>query len=307
MHYTVEPGLYALGGPGPDSVVLVTANYKMSFDTLRRSVLGLDAWILVLDTRGINVWCAAGKGTFGTDELVNRIRSSGLEKVVTHRTLLLPQLGAPGVAALKVKKQSGFKALFGPIRAADLPAFLAAGWKATPGMRRKRFPLKERVVLIPIELVAALKYLAMLLPAFWLLDGILGPHRFWINVLKGSPMTAGALSGAVFAGTVLTPILLPWLPGRAFSFKGAVAGGLVFMALMLYPLSNMAAWALRLEAAAWFFISLALSAFLGMNFTGASTYTSLSGVKKEMKYALPMEIGAGAAGCVLWVGSRVMA
>ena len=60
--YTVEPGLYAMGDPGPDSPVLATANYKLTFDHLRRAIRGRDAWILVLDTKGINVWCAAGKG-----------------------------------------------------------------------------------------------------------------------------------------------------------------------------------------------------------------------------------------------------
>jgi len=41
-----------------------------------------------------------------------------------------------------------------------------------------------------------------------------------------------------------------------------------------------------------------------MNFTGASTYTSLSGVKKEMRWAVPLEIVGGVAGLTLWVGSR---
>ena len=80
MQFTVDPGLYALGNPNEESPVLATANYKMSFDALRRALPGLEAWILVLDTRGINVWCAAGKGTFGTEELVGRIQSSGLEQ-----------------------------------------------------------------------------------------------------------------------------------------------------------------------------------------------------------------------------------
>jgi acetyl-CoA decarbonylase/synthase complex subunit gamma len=44
-----------------------------------------------------------------------------------------------------------------------------------------------------------------------------------------------------------------------------------------------------------------------MNFTGASTYTSLSGVRKEMRWALPMEIGAGIVGLGLWLGSNFIA
>ena len=69
MNYRVDPGLYSLGNPDALSPVLVSANYKMSFDRLRESLPGRNAWILVLDTDGVNVWCAAGKGTFGTEEL----------------------------------------------------------------------------------------------------------------------------------------------------------------------------------------------------------------------------------------------
>jgi len=72
MRYIIEPGLYALGSPDEHAPILVTGNYKMSFDQLREALSGRHAWLLVLDTKGINVWCAAGKGTFGTEELVRR-------------------------------------------------------------------------------------------------------------------------------------------------------------------------------------------------------------------------------------------
>ena len=77
--HRVEPGLYALGSPGPGAAVLVTADYTLSFDALRSALAEIDAYILVLDTQGINVWCAAGKGTFGTDELVKRAQERGGE------------------------------------------------------------------------------------------------------------------------------------------------------------------------------------------------------------------------------------
>ena len=152
------PGLYAVGDARPDSPVFVTANYKMTFDLLRRALAGIDGWILVLDTKGINVWCAAGKGTFGTDELVGRIAASGLAGVVSHRRLIVPQLGAPGVSAYDVRRRSGFKVVYGPVRADDLPAFLHGGLKATGRMRTKDFPLAERLALVPIEVVPAVKW-----------------------------------------------------------------------------------------------------------------------------------------------------
>lgn len=124
MHYSVEPGLYAVGNPDSASNVFVSANYKLSFDILRRELHGINAWVLVLDTKGINVWCAAGKGTFGTDELVKRIIKTKLSALVDHKRIIVPQLGAPGIAADRVKRTTGFHVYYGPIRAADIQRYL---------------------------------------------------------------------------------------------------------------------------------------------------------------------------------------
>jgi acetyl-CoA decarbonylase/synthase complex subunit gamma len=307
MQYTVEPGIYALNRPTDQSPVLVTANYKMSFDCLRNALPSRDAWILVLDTHGINVWCAAGKGTFGTDELTARIRSSGLERIVAHRRLILPQLSGPGIAAFQVKKRSGFKVIYGPIQAADLPAFIDNGLKATPGMRIKSFPLRERIVLIPIELVAALKLSLFVLPVLFVMGGFGGPDDFWTNALNHGLFAVIAALAALVAGTILTPILLPWLPGRAFALKGFNLGLIAALVLAFFRGADLASWAGRLEIMAWLLLVPAITAFLAMNFTGASTYTSLSGVKKEMRWAVPLEIGAAAVGFGLWFGSRLTA
>jgi len=302
MGYAVDPGLYALGTPDRSSAVLVTANYKLTFDRLRQALPGSDFWILVLDTKGINVWCAAGKGTFGTEELVERIRASGLEKVVDHRELILPQLGAPGVAAHLVKKLSGFKVIYGPILAKDLPAFLEAGKKATPEMRRKAFPAWERTVLIPIELVHVLKPLVFLLPALFIVGGLAGGGTFWQNALTHGVFAVAALILSLIMGAVLTPLLLPYLPGRAFALKGLFlsALGVVFLLVIFGGGMTRAG---MLERLAWVLLIPALTAFLAMNFTGASTYTSLSGVKKEMRWALPLEIGGASLGLVFWLGA----
>jgi len=304
MHYTVDPGLYALGEPNEQSPVLVTANYKMSFDRLREAFPNRHAWILVLDTNGINVWCAAGKGTFGTDELVRRIEFSQLNHVVSHRELILPQLAGPGVAAHKVKKRTGFKVLYGPIQATDLPVFLDAGMEATPKMRRKTFTMIERVVLIPVELVSALKWYLLILPAFFLLGGLAAPSGFWNGVWNDGLFAGLNILGALLAGAVLTPVLLPWLPGRAFSQKGLIMGLIITLFITLFGAFYLNIRQNYMNILAWFFLTPALSAYLAMNFTGASTYTSLSGVRKEMRWAVPLEIVGGVAGLTLWVGSR---
>jgi acetyl-CoA decarbonylase/synthase complex subunit gamma len=300
--YRVEPGLYAVGRPDADSPVLVTANYKLSLDTLRRELAGLDVFVLVLETMGINVWCAAGKGTFGTDELCDRIEAVGLDRVVSHRRLVLPQLGAPGVAAHLVKQRTGFRVKYGPVEARDLPRFLAEG-RASAEMRRKRFSLRERAALVPMELLPALKYALPLIAALALFAALLGPAGSPLaNLLVHGVAAAVAVLAGVFSGAVVTPLLLPWMPGRAFAAKGAVAG-----VLGAAPVSALATWSLVspgglrwLDGLGLVVLAVALASFLAMNFTGASTYTSRSGVEKEMRWAVPLQTIAAAAGLVGW-------
>jgi CO dehydrogenase/acetyl-CoA synthase gamma subunit (corrinoid Fe-S protein) len=148
--YRIAPGVYAVGSPTAGSPVLVTANYKMTFDALRREFEGVDAWVLALETYGINVWCAAGKGTFGTEEVVRRVEAARPADLVSHRKLVLPQLAAPGVAAHEVRRRCGFSVVYGPARARDLRAFLGAGMVAPPRARRVTFTTSERLALAPV-------------------------------------------------------------------------------------------------------------------------------------------------------------
>ncbi|MEW6720605.1 MAG: mercury methylation corrinoid protein HgcA [Thermodesulfobacteriota bacterium] len=307
MSYRVVPGLYAVGDPQAESPVLVSANYKMSFDRLRRVLSGRNAWILVLDTDGVNVWCSAGKGTFGTEEIVRRVQLCAVDRVVSHRTLVVPQLGAPGVSAHEVRRRCGFRVEYGPVRAEDLPAFLDAGMKATPGMRRVRFGLRDRIVLIPVELVTGAKY-ALLLSAVFLLLGGLGAGGYSLAGIRTTGVEGAALVlGAFLGGGILGPILLPWLPGRAFSVKGAVLG-LVFAAGPgIYSLLGNGLATSWLHAATWLALAPALTSFVVMNFTGASTFTSLSGVQREMRYALPMQAAFAVIGLGFWLSGLFVA
>lgn len=307
MSYTVDPGLYAIGTPDSESPVLATSNYKMTFDVLRQSLQDISAWILVVDTQGINVWCAAGKGTFGTDELVRRIETARLSEIVWHRRIILPQLAAPGVAAHEVRRRSGFRVLYGPIRAEDIRQYLAQGCQAGPEMRRKTFGLKERIVLIPVELVGACKTALLALPLFFLLGGLAGQGSFLKEGSATALFAAIALGAAILAGAVLTPILLPWLPGRAFSLKGVVPGLVAAGLVAFIRLSWWGPMPAMLEIVGWGLLTVAAATYAAMNFTGASTYTSLSGVKKEMRVAVPLQIVAALTGVILWAGSVMLA
>ena len=272
--HRVQPRLYALGNPTPDSPVFVTANYTLSFDALRSSLEGIDGYILVLDTKGINVWCAAGKGTFGTEEIVRRVMITRLGEVVQHRKLILPQLGAPGVAAHEVKKRTGFWVEYGPVRAGDLPEYLKTH-QATPEMRRVEFPLRDRLVLIPVDITQTILPTLLAAAVLYFLGG-------WVSSL--------AALAAVFAGVVLFPILLPWLPTHNFSTKGFVLGALVALpfAASVFLRHLEWTWYRQLGQALEFLLAMpAVTAFISLNFTGSSTFTSRSGVKREMFAYIP--------------------
>ncbi len=288
MHYAVDPGLYALGSPDADSVVLVTANYKLSFDCLRSQLVGRDAWVIVLDTKGINVWCAAGKGTFGTDELIGRIKGTRIAEIVSHRKIILPQLGAPGVAAHHVKKSTGFRVIYGPVRAADLPVFLDAGLKATKEMRRVTFPFRDRIVLAPVELVMSLKYAGFVLLILLHLGGVGSDIISITRIMAHAPYVLVLVVSSLIFGTIVTPALLPWVPGRPFSVKGAVVG--LVGGVLLHHLMGILIFSS--QGIGGIFLLVTFSSFLSMNFTGASTYTSLSGVRREMGLAVPAQISA---------------
>lgn len=295
--YKVDPGLYAVGNPGPEADVFVTANYKLSFDTLRKNLSGESGWILVLDTRGINVWCAAGKGTFGTKELVNRIRRVSLEKVVNHKRLILPQLGATGVAAHKVKEETGFNVQYGPVRASDIKKFISNGYRADKEMRKVTFVFKDRIKLIPNDFMYGKFYLLGAMAILFIISGLSVNGISYKDFQgEGGPAILRVFL-AYFAGIVITPMFLPYIPGRFFSLKGFFAGAIVFLILLLLKFVDNNIF----EILSWFLIITAISSFLAMNFTGSSTFTSLSGVKKEMKISLPFQIGFAIIGIILQI------
>jgi hypothetical protein len=278
--HRVEPGLYQLGNPVPDSAVFASANYTLSFDALRSALAGTDAWILVLDTKGINVWCAAGKGTFGTEELVRKITETGLASVVNHKKIIVPQLGAPGISWPEVMRRSGFSVEYGPVRARDLPEYLKTH-KATPAMRMVEFPLKDRLVLTPVEFVHIALPMVVIAALLWLLAG---------------PVASLAAVSAVIAGTVLFPALLPYIPTQDFSTKGLILGAVVALPFAMSFGTNPAVpgWANAAGAATALLIIPSVVAYFALNFTGCTTFTSRTGVKKEIfRYVPVMALMAG--------------
>ena len=194
-----------------------------------------------------------------------------------------------------------FGLIFGPVRAADLPAFLAAGMKADSQMRAVTFDARERAVLTPAELQVAWDRRMMLAYAGILAVSAIGRDGVSLGraARRGGPVV-GAAWLALLAGGAATPLALPWLPGRAFSAKGAVAGGVAAVgaaAVFRHRLSPAAKLALLAGVPA-------VSSYAAMNFTGSSPITSPSGVELEMRRALPWQAAASVVAVGAWLASR---
>jgi len=298
MKYQVSPGLYALGNPGESSPVAVTANYKMSFDELRRSLADTDAWILVLDTGGINVWCAAGKGTFGTSELIKRIDCAGLHHIVKGRSVIVPQLGAPGINAAEVKSVSGFRVRYGPVLARDLSEYISSGYKKEKSMSEVPFSLIDRLVLIPMELNPAVKKFIPLALGLFVISGLTPEGIIFREAFRQGGALITILASALVAGAVLVPVLLPFIPIRAFALKGAAAGFFIIGALFASKIfKNMDPLIFTMTA----IMAPVISSYLALMFTGTTTFTNISGVKKEMRYAIPLYIFLSTVSAILLI------
>jgi acetyl-CoA decarbonylase/synthase complex subunit gamma len=165
--------------------------------------------------------------------------------------------------------------------------------KATDEMRQVQFSLYDRLVLTPVEFVNSMKYLLVAIVVFFLLSG-LNPKGFSRELMFQNGLASTViLFAAYLAGTIAGPLLLPWIPGRSFAFKGTFLGLLV--TAILWNLAWTGNWANTL---AWLLLVLPICSYLVMNFTGSSTYTSLSGVRKEMRVAVPLQIISAFVGIV---------
>lgn len=293
--YRISPGLYALGCPDQNSPVLVTCNFKLTFDTVRRELAGDSYWLLVVETYGINVWCAAGKQSMSTQEVAKRVKASGLERVVTHRTLILPQLAAPAVAGHKLRQLCGFSGVFGPVRIQDLPRFLHAGKQAGPEMRTARFPLGQRLCVALVEIYGARRFLLWTLLACLGLAA-LGPGGFGFpGIIKAGLGAFAVVLTGFLTGVLAVPALLPRIPFRAFAAKGLLAGGLTGI-LPAALLSGTIP-----QTAAAFLACAAFASWFAMHYTGSTPFTSLSGVDHEMRRYMPVQGGLLVAAVLIWV------
>jgi NAD-dependent dihydropyrimidine dehydrogenase PreA subunit len=240
--WPTEPGIRAVGKPDRLSPVLVTGNYDLTVRRLVRAVRGIDAWIVVAPSKGINVWCAASGGHLSTTQIVTALKTSGIADRVSHRRAVLPQLAATGVRAVEVARRCGWTVRFGPAYAVDIPAYLAAGQQKTDAMRRVHFDTTER-----IEMVAA-----WAVPTTVLLALVVLPFRpSWLAPLIGLcwTMTAAVffayhrlsvhprvVLATVFAAVSAAAVLLTG--GGTGAFAAGTGAALFFTAVLTFDVAG---------------------------------------------------------------------
>jgi len=287
-NYSIIPGLYASGKPDANSPVLVTANYKLTFDKVRSSLQGISAWILLLDTKGVNVWCAAGKGTFGTKELIKQIEVTKIGELINHKSLILPQLGAPGVSGYEVTKKTGLSIHYGPVYAKDIPAYINRSMVKTDEEKIIHFTTIDRLVLTPIEIKSALVSSIIAGIIFFIAHSI-ASQSFTLKFLNDY----FSFLGAIITGGFIFPLILPILPFRSFALKGALLGLFYSVILAFFNKSSLG------NILFGFCIYIPVISFMALNFTGATTFTSISGVKKEIKIATPLYLLSVITGIII--------
>lgn len=161
LPFPCRTGLVKIGNPGRDAPVLLTCNFHLTRERVRRALAGMDAYLLVANSRGVNVWCAATGGLFTNHDVISVLKTSGIDRLVDHRRLILPQLAATGIEGRVVHEKTGWRTLWGPVDARDLPAFLNRGCEKTEAMGTVEFPLQQRLEMaaawaFPISLVTLL-------------------------------------------------------------------------------------------------------------------------------------------------------
>ena len=282
LPFPTETGLVRVGKPDRHSPVLLTCNFRLTVERVKRSLAGIDAYLLVANSRGVNVWCAATGGLLTTHDIVSVLKTSGIEALVDERRIILPQLAATGIDAKEVLERTGWRVVWGPVYADSIPAFLRSGWRATAGMRAVGFPWPERLEMAvawacPISLVGAL----LALPFGW---GFVAP---WVGVIWG-------LSLLLFLAFPLYERHLH-RTGRNFGFVffdfgrhgvPLVLWGIFLLALVgLAALSGDFSWAL---VARWGPSSLAVVLVLSLDLMG-STPTYKSGLHEDRRLEIVLD------------------
>lgn len=198
LPFPARTGLVRVGDPGRDSPVLLTSNFRLTVERVKRALKGIDAYLLVANGHGVNAWCASTGGLLTNHDVVSALKTSGIDELVDHRQLILPQLAATGIEGHVVDEKTGWRVAWGPVEASDVPAFLDGGLEATPPMRAVGFPWRRRLEMA-VAWAFPISLLTLVVLPFWS-EGVLPLMGFvWalsLLIFLGFPLYEGRLRTA---------------------------------------------------------------------------------------------------------------
>jgi acetyl-CoA decarbonylase/synthase complex subunit gamma len=121
----VEQGVYQVREPGPESPVILTCNFALTYYTVRGDTenSGVPTWIVVQDTEGTSVLTAYAADKLTPEDVAAQLNvDGGIRDKVNHREIIIPGLVA--VMTAKLKDESGWNVIVGPRESSGLPRFL---------------------------------------------------------------------------------------------------------------------------------------------------------------------------------------
>ena len=121
----VQPGLYEINSPKPESPVLVTTNFSITYFSVANEVegSGLPAWLLVTDAEGMSVLTAWAAGKFDAERIAKAVNGFKVAEKVSRKRVVLP--GAVAVLSGEVEEAlPGWEVRVGPREAVDIAAFM---------------------------------------------------------------------------------------------------------------------------------------------------------------------------------------
>jgi NAD-dependent dihydropyrimidine dehydrogenase PreA subunit len=137
--------LVRIGNPTPYSPVFLSGNYTLTVERLKAALARTDCYLLVANSRGSNVWCAAGMNEFSEHDVIDAINVADLSSIVRHRQIITPPYAAPGIDVPTVFRETGFHLKWGPAHLDDLRRYIEGGYKRTHEMIKVHFGLRDRI------------------------------------------------------------------------------------------------------------------------------------------------------------------
>ena len=125
----VEPKLYEIGAVNPDSPLLITTNFSLTYFTVSGEVegCGVPSYLLVADADGQSVLTSWAAGKFDAEKIAKTVQGSGIADLLSHKKLVIPGHVA-GLSGEVEEELPGWQILVGPREAVDIPTYLKTVW-----------------------------------------------------------------------------------------------------------------------------------------------------------------------------------